>query len=120
MVNIIELVKIARASKPSFQRIADRCAKYFIAVVFSIATISVLSWLLVAQASIQFVVTVFAIVLVVSARVLGIATPMVVSLGVGKAAKDGVLIKGGKYLENLAAIDTVVFDKTGNPYQRQA
>ena len=38
---------------------------------------------------------------------------MVVSLGVGKAAKHGILIKGGKYLEKLASVDTVVFDKTG-------
>jgi len=41
------------------------------------------------------------------------ATPMVISLGIGKAAKQGVLIKGGKYLEKLAAVDTIVFDKTG-------
>jgi Cu+-exporting ATPase len=45
--------------------------------------------------------------------VLGIATPMVVSLGIDKAAGEGVLIKGGKYLERLANIDTVIFDKTG-------
>ena len=38
---------------------------------------------------------------------------MVVSLGIGKAAKEGILIKGGKYLEKLASLDTVVFDKTG-------
>ena len=111
---IIEMVKKARANKPSIQRIADRCAKYFIPVVFTIAVVSSLYWLLVAQTSIQFVITVFATVLVVSCPcALGIATPMVVSLGIGKAAKHGILIKGGKYLEKLASVDTVVFDKTG-------
>jgi Cu+-exporting ATPase len=111
---IIEMVKKARANKPSIQRIADRCAKYFIPVVFTIAVVSSLYWLLVAQTSIQFVITVFATVLVVSCPcALGIATPMVVSLGIGKAAKQGILIKGGKYLEKLASVDTVVFDKTG-------
>ncbi len=114
LANIIEMVVKARASKPSIQRIADRCAKYFIPVVLGIATLSSLYWLLVGQFPIQFAVTVFATVLVVSCPcALGIATPMVVSLGVGNAAKQGVLIKGGKYLEKLASIDTIVFDKTG-------
>ena len=44
------------------------------------------------------------------------ATPMVISLGIGKAAKQGVLIKGGKYLEKLAAVDTIVFDRQ-EPWQ---
>jgi len=114
LANIIEMVVRARASKPSIQRIADRCAKYFIPVVLGIAALSSLYWLLVGQFPIQFAVTVFATVLVVSCPcALGIATPMVVSLGVGNAAKQGVLIKGGKYLEKLASIDKIVFDKTG-------
>jgi Cu+-exporting ATPase len=114
LANIIEMVVKARASKPSIQRIADRCAKYFIPAVLAIAFISSLYWLLVGQFPIQFAVTVFATVLVVSCPcALGIATPMVVSLGVGNAAKHGVLIKGGKYLEKLASVDTIVFDKTG-------
>jgi Cu+-exporting ATPase len=114
LANIIEMVIKARASKPSIQRIADRCAKYFIPVVLGIAALSSLYWLLAGQFPFQFAVTVFATVLVVSCPcALGIATPMVVSLGVGNAAKHGVLIKGGKYLEKLASVDTVVFDKTG-------
>jgi cation transport ATPase len=44
---------------------------------------------------------------------LGIATPMVISLGIDKASKEGVLIKGGQYIEKLSSIDTIVFDKTG-------
>ncbi len=114
LANIIEMVVKAKASKPSIQRIADRCAKYFIPVVLGIAALSSLYWMLVAQFPIQFAVTVFATVLVVSCPcALGIATPMVISLGVGNAAKHGVLIKGGKYLEKLASVDTIVFDKTG-------
>ncbi|MPZ07246.1 MAG: heavy metal translocating P-type ATPase [Nitrososphaeraceae archaeon] len=114
LANIIEMVGRARTSKPSIQRIADRAARYFIPVVIGIALASSFYWLLAAQASVQFVVTVFATVLVVSCPcALGIATPMVVSLGVGKAANNGILIKGGEYLEKLATINTVVFDKTG-------
>jgi Cu+-exporting ATPase len=114
LANIIEMVKKARSSKPSIQRIADIAAMYFIPVVLLIAVGASLYWALFVHASVQFVVTVFATVLVVSCPcALGIATPMVVSLGIGKAAREGVLIKGGEYLEKLAHIDTVVFDKTG-------
>lgn len=114
LANIIEMVKRARSSKPSIQRIADIAAMYFIPVVLLIAVGASLYWALFVHASVQFVVTVFATVLVVSCPcALGIATPMVVSLGIGKAAREGVLIKGGEYLEKLAHIDTVVFDKTG-------
>jgi P-type Cu+ transporter len=115
LANIIEMVRKARASnKPSIQRITDKCAKYFIPSVLIIAFVSSLSWLLIAHESISFVITIFATILVVSCPcALGIASPMVVSLGIGKAAKEGVLIKGGRYLEKLASIDTVVFDKTG-------
>jgi|tagenome__1003787_1003787.scaffolds.fasta_scaffold20960032_2 Cu+-exporting ATPase len=117
LANIVEMVRKSRENKPSIQRIADKCAKYFIPVVFSIAIFSSLYWLLAGAAgtsSIQFAITVFATILVVSCPcALGIATPMVISLGIGKAAKQGVLIKGGKYLEKLAAVDIIVFDKTG-------
>jgi Cu+-exporting ATPase len=114
LANIVEMVKKARTTKPNIQRIADTIAKYFIPLIFSIALTSSIYWLVVAQASLHFVITVFATVLVVSCPcALGIATPMVVSLGVGKAAREGILIKGGKYLERLSYIDTIVFDKTG-------
>ena len=97
LASIVEMVIKARANKPSIQRIADRCAKYFIPVVLSIAVSSSLYWMLVGQASTQFVVTVFATVLVVSCPcALGIATPMVVSLGVGKAGKTWHIDKGWK------------------------
>ena len=56
----------------------------------------------------------FATILVVSCPcALGIATPMVISLGIDRAAREGVFIKGGQYLEKLSSIDTIVFDKTG-------
>lgn len=114
LAQIVRIVQEARRSKAKVQRIADKAVRYFIPVVFAIAIIASLFWLLIAQQSIPFVVTVFATILVVSCPcALGIATPMVVSLGIDKAAREGVLIKGGQYLENLASVDTIVFDKTG-------
>jgi Cu+-exporting ATPase len=57
---------------------------------------------------------VFATILVVSCPcALGIATPMVISLAIDRAAREGVFIKRGQYLEKLSSIDTIVFDKTG-------
>lgn len=114
LANIVEMVRKARENKPSIQRIADKCAKYFIPLVLSIAISSSLYWLIVAQSPIEFGITVFVTVLIVSCPcALGIATPMIISLGIGKVAKQGILIKGGKYLEKLSSIDTIVFDKTG-------
>lgn len=111
--HIIETVESARASRPQIQRIADRAARSFVPIVITIASAATLYWLAVGQ-PVPFIVTVFATILVVSCPcALGIATPMVVSLGIEKAARYGVLIKGGEYLEKLASIDTVVFDKTG-------
>jgi P-type Cu+ transporter len=114
LASIIEMVERARVSKAPVQRIADKAVRYFIPIVLFIATASSIYWFFIAEQSIAFAITIFATVLVVSCPcALGIATPMVVSLGIDKAAREGVLIKGGKYLEKLANIDTVIFDKTG-------
>jgi Cu+-exporting ATPase len=114
LASIIDLVKRAKASKAPVQRIADRAVQYFIPIILCIAIASSLYWLLAAHQSISFAITVFATILVVSCPcALGIATPMVISLGIDKAARQGVLIKGGQYLEKLSSVDTIVFDKTG-------
>jgi P-type Cu+ transporter len=114
LASIIDMVKKARLSKAPVQRLADKAVRYFIPIVLSIGFASSLYWLFVAHESIPFAITVFATVLVVSCPcALGIATPMVISLGIDRAAKSGILIKGGQYLEKLSSIDTVVFDKTG-------
>jgi Cu+-exporting ATPase len=112
LAHIVEIVEKARMSKAPVQRIADRAVHYFIPIVLSIAVAASLFWLIIAQQSIAFVVTVFATILVVSCPcALGIATPMVVSLAIDKAAREGVLIKGGQYVERLSSVDIVVFDK---------
>lgn len=113
LAGIIQIVEKAQASKAHIQRIADRAIRYFIPILFSIAIVSSVLWF-VLGVSFDFAITVFATVLVVACPcALGIATPAVVSLGIDKAAKHGVLIKGGEFLEKLAHSDTIVFDKTG-------
>jgi P-type Cu+ transporter len=114
LASIIRMVKKAKMSKAPVQRIADRAVQYFIPIILSIAIASSLYWLFVAHQPISFAVTVFATILVVSCPcALGIATPMVISLGIDRAARQGIMIKGGQYLEKLSSIDTIVFDKTG-------
>jgi P-type Cu+ transporter len=114
LANIIDIVMKSRLSKAPVQRIADRAVQYFIPIILGIAFGASLYWFVVAHEPISFAVTVFATVLVVSCPcALGIATPMVISLAIDKATQRGVLIKGGKYLERISSIDTVVFDKTG-------
>lgn len=111
--HIIETVEQARNSRPKIQRIADRAARHFVPIVIMIASTAALYWLAYGQ-TVPFAVTVFATVLVVSCPcALGIATPMVVSLWIDRAARHGILVKGGEYMEKLASVDTVVFDKTG-------
>ncbi|MHB8603099.1 MAG: heavy metal translocating P-type ATPase [Nitrosotalea sp.] len=113
LASIIEMVEKARMSKASVQRIADRAVQYFIPIVLFIAMASSLFWFF-TKTDLVMALTVFATVLVVACPcALGIATPMVVSIGIDKAARKGILIKGGKYLERLASVDTIVFDKTG-------
>jgi Cu+-exporting ATPase len=114
LAHIADTVKKVKLSRPSIQRLADKAAHYFIPIVFAIAITASLYWLLVEQQSVSFAVTIFATVLLVSCPcALGIATPMVISLGVSRSAREGVLVKGGEYLEKLSSIDTIVFDKTG-------
>jgi len=113
LASIIDLVEKSRSSKAPVQRIADRAVEYFVPVVFLIAISSSLFWFVYIQ-SISFALTVFATVLVVACPcALGIATPLVVSLGIDKAARQGILVKNGEHLEKLASVDTILFDKTG-------
>ena len=79
------MVKRAKMSKAPVQRIADRAVQYFIPIILSIAIAASLYWFFVAHQPISFAVTVFATILVVSCPcALGIATSMVISLGIGK------------------------------------
>lgn len=113
LASIIEMVEKARTSKASVQRIADRAVQYVIPIVLFIAIASSLFWFFV-KTDFAMALTVFSTVVIVACPcALGIATPMVVSIGIDKAARNGILIKGGKYLERLASVDTIVFDKTG-------
>ncbi len=102
---IIRLVEEAEASKAPVQRFADRFTGYYIPVVIAVAAATYL-----ASGNATAAV---ATVLVACSCAIAMATPITVLAAVGQAARRGIVVKGGRYLEALAKVDTVVMDKTG-------
>jgi len=102
---IVALVEEAEDSKAPVQRLADRVAAWLIPlmVVFLVVVFVVT----------RDVRTVVGLMVFTSPAELALATPMVVIAGIARAARNGILLKGGVFLERLAHVDTIVFDKTG-------
>ena len=114
LAQIIQLVEDAQGSKPPVQRIADTAVVYFIPVVLAIAITAFIVWFFVLHATLLFALTALISVLVVACPcALGLATPTAVTVGVGRGAELGILIKNGEALEVAEKVTTVVFDKTG-------
>ncbi len=111
---IIKLVEDAQVARAPIQRLADRVASVFVPAVIAIAAVSALVWLIGVGKPIPFSLTVFIAVLIIACPcALGLATPAAIMVGTGKGAENGLLIKGGEYLEKVERLTTVVFDKTG-------
>jgi Cu+-exporting ATPase len=111
---IVQLVQQAQSSKGPVERLVDTVSKYFVPIVVAVALFAFAAWTLVAHESISFGFTTAVAVLVIACPcALGLATPAAIVVGAGKGAENGILIKGGEYLERSQKIDTVVFDKTG-------
>jgi Cu+-exporting ATPase len=114
LAQIIRLVEDAQGSKPPIQKIADVAVTYFIPAVLVIAIGAFVLWDLVLGRSLLFALTALISVLVVACPcALGLATPTAVTVGVGRGAELGILIKHGDVLEISDRLTTVVFDKTG-------
>jgi Cu+-exporting ATPase len=113
LAQIIKLVEDAQGSKAPIAQLADIVSGYFVPIVFGIAVIAALAWLISGQ-SVVFSLSIFIAVLVIACPcALGLATPTAIMVGTGKGAEYGVLIKGGEALETAHKINTIVFDKTG-------
>ena len=112
--NIIRLVEKAQSSRPPVQKFANTIVSYFIPVILTIAIVVFLIWYFVLGESLLFSLTCLISILVVACPcALGLATPTAVTVGVGRAAEFGILIKNGDTLENAGQIDVAAFDKTG-------
>jgi Cu+-exporting ATPase len=109
---IIQLVKNAQISKPDIQNLADKAVSYFIPVVFTIALISSLYWFF--NGGILLAVTTFISVMVIACPcALGLATPTAITVGVGRGAELGILIKDSKVFDVAGNLKCMIFDKTG-------
>ncbi|MBN7824582.1 copper-translocating P-type ATPase [Bowmanella dokdonensis] len=115
LAQIIQMVKRAQNAKPPIGRMADAIAAYFVPVVMIIAIVSALVWLNFGpDPSVAYAVIAATTVLIIACPcALGLATPMSVMVGVGKAAEAGVLIRNGEALQLASSIDVMVLDKTG-------
>ena len=111
---IVKVVDEAQASKGPIERLANKVSTYFVPVVIAIALASYGYWTWLAGQPFSFGFTTAVAVLIIACPcALGLATPAAVVTGAGKGAENGILIKGGEYLERMQKIDTIVFDKTG-------
>jgi len=114
LAKIIHLVKDAQKSKPKIQRIGDKVAAVFVPVVILIAIGTFLVWfLLIGQVFSYSLLKAVAVLIIACPCALGLATPIAVVLGVGRAAENKILFNNAEAIENVSKIDTVVFDKTG-------
>ena len=111
---IVALVEEARTGKAQMQRLVDQVAKYFVPGVLVIAIGVGLGWYFLGDIGITFSLLAFVSVIIIACPcAMGIATPAALMMGAGKGAENGILFKGGEYLEIAKKVKTIVFDKTG-------
>ncbi|MCI4670640.1 MAG: cadmium-translocating P-type ATPase, partial [Bacteroidia bacterium] len=110
---IIDLVKKAQADKPNIQRLADKISSIFVPAVLALSLLTfILNWAIGPGFS-EALIRAVAVLVIACPCAMGLATPTAVVVGIGRASKNGILIKGGRVLEQFSEIRQVVFDKTG-------
>ncbi len=110
---MVALLRQAQASKPRIQRLADTVSGYFAFFVVAASGLTFAGWLLAGAPAGSALLPAIAVLVVACPCALGLATPTVVSVALGAAARNGILFRDAEALETAHRIDTVVFDKTG-------
>jgi Cu+-exporting ATPase len=116
LAQIIEMVRTAQSSKPAIGRLADKVSSIFVPTVLIIAVITFLAWFNfgpVDQAITLAIVTTMTVLIIACPCALGLATPISIMVGVGKAAEFGTLIRNGDALQQAGRLNTIILDKTG-------
>lgn len=111
---IIDLVKNAQAEKPNIQRFGDRVSAVFVPVVVGISVVTFLvNYMWVDLPVTDSLMRAVAVLVISCPCAMGLATPLAVMVGIGSAARKGILIKSGAQMETLALANYYIFDKTG-------
>jgi Cu+-exporting ATPase len=113
LAQIIRLGDEAQGSRAEVQRLADRVAAVFVPVAIGIALLTLLAWLAITGDADEAFTAAVAVLIIACPCALGLATPLGIMVGTGRAAQLGVIIKGGEVLEDTRRIDSIVLDKTG-------
>jgi Cu+-exporting ATPase len=116
LARIIGMVAEAQRSRAPIQKVADAVAGYFVPAVLAISLLTFLVWAIAApeQPPLAWAfVNAIAVLIIACPCALGLATPMSIMVGIGRGAREGVLVKNAEVLERLEKVDTVVVDKTG-------
>jgi len=115
LANIITMVQEAQGSKAPIQRIVDQVAGYFVPAVMILAVLAFVAWYdFGPEPRLIFSTIVFVTTLIIACPcALGLATPTSLTVGIGKGAENGILIRSGDALQTAQKIDTIVLDKTG-------
>ncbi|HSR23696.1 MAG TPA: copper-translocating P-type ATPase, partial [Candidatus Eisenbacteria bacterium] len=115
LAGIVRMVQDAQGSKAPIQRVVDRVSGYFVPAVLIVGVLAFLAWYDLGPApSLAYAVIAFVTVLIIACPcALGLATPTSLTVGIGKAAQHGVLIRSGDALQTATRLRAVVLDKTG-------
>ncbi len=120
LAQIIQMVEEAQGSKAPIQTMADKISAVFVPIVLVLAFVTLGAWLLIgvnyfsfAQSLSYGLVSFVSILVIACPCALGLATPTAIIVGVGKGAREGILVKDAATLEKLHKVNTVVVDKTG-------
>ena len=111
---IITLVEEAKTGRARLEKMVDQVAKYFVPAIIAIAVGVFLGWYYIGDAGLTYSILAFVSVMIIACPcALGLATPAALMMGIGKGAENGILYKGGEYIEIANKVNTIVFDKTG-------
>ena len=112
--NIIRMVREAQSTKPPLQKLADKISAVFVPTVLAIAILTLLvNYFFIDLSFPQAMMRSIAVMVIACPCAMGLATPAAIAVGLGRAARNGMLIKGGDTLESLKKVKQIVFDKTG-------
>src|SRR3989454_1151252 len=114
LARIVAMVREAQSSKAPAQRLADLAGKYLVIVALASGVVTFVVWLVFGHQGVAFALSAAVAAIVIACPdALALATPTAITVGVGRAARAGVLFRNAAVLEAAAQVDTVVFDKTG-------